>query len=349
MTSVTNVYFIPILSYSETEKISKGAEELLKRIVKNEGIVLEKKIPLKVHFGEEGNLTYIESKNYEGIIDYLRKNGNEPFFIETNVLYRGQRTTKKNHIKLALKHGFNQIPIVIADGDIGEDYEEVKIDMKNISRFKIAKEISKQKQIIVLSHLKGHIGAGFGGAIKQLGMGCATRGGKLEQHANTIPIINPLQCKKCKKCTQHCPSDAISIGILPRIRKKKCIGCAACISVCPYGSIKINWVGTISKKFYERMAEYAYATQKDKQIIYISFALNITKNCDCEGHNMKPFVRDLGIFASTDPVAIDMACLDKLSQREERTVFRRGRYILDYGESIGLGKKAYTLIELSQT
>jgi hypothetical protein len=346
VTFLTNVYFIPIANYSETEKVSNGARELLKRIIKDEGIHLEKKIPLKVHFGEKGNLTFIKSDNYEGIINYLKENGNEPFFIETNALYRGQRTTRKNHVKLALKHGFTQVPIVIADGDIGEDYEEVEIRMKNLVSCKIAKEISKQKQMIVLSHFKGHIGAGFGGAIKQLGMGCAARGGKLEQHANTVPIINFLHCEKCKKCVQKCPSDAINIGLFSRINKKKCIGCAACISVCPHGSIKINWIGTISKKFYERMAEYAYAAQKTKQNIYISFALNITKNCDCEGHSMKPFVRDLGIFASTDPVAIDMACLDKLSEREDRTVFRRGRYILDYSESIGLGKKEYTLIEI---
>lgn len=346
MTLLTNVYFTPISNYSETEKVSNGARELLKRIVKDEGILLEKKIPLKVHFGEKGNLTFIKSDNYEGIIDYLKENGSETFFIETNVLYRGQRTKRKNHVKLAIKHGFTQIPIVIADGDIGEDYEEVEIRMKNLDNCKIAKEISKQKQMIVLSHFKGHIGAGFGGAIKQLGMGCAARGGKLEQHANTVPIINFLQCKKCKKCVQKCPSDAINIGLFSRINKQKCIGCAACISVCPQGSIKINWIGTISKKFYERMAEYAYAAQKTRQNIYISFALNITKNCDCEGHVMKPFVRDLGIFASTDPVAIDMACLDKLSEREDRTVFRRGRYILDYSESIGLGKKEYNLIEI---
>ena len=346
MTSLTNVYFIPISSYSDTQKISDAAKELLKRIIIDEDIALGKKIPLKVHFGEKGNLTFIKPENYQGIITYLKENKNEPFFIETNVLYRGQRTNKKNHIKLALKHGFTQIPIVIADGERGEDYEEVEVGLKNLNKCKIAKEISRQKQMIVLSHFKGHIGAGFGGAIKQLGMGCAARGGKLEQHSNTIPILNFLQCKKCKTCTKKCPTDAINIGFFPRIDRKKCIGCAACISVCPHGTIKINWIGTISKKFYERMAEYAYAAHKDKQIIYISFALNITKNCDCEGHNMKPFVRDLGIFASTDPVAIDMACLDKLSQREDRTVFRRGRYILDYCETIGLGKKDYNLIEI---
>lgn len=346
MTRLVNVYYMQIHSYSETAKISNGAKEILKKLVENERLSLEKIIPLKVHFGEKGNTTFIKSDNFEGIIEYLKEKNVETCFIETNVLYRGQRTKKKEHIKLALKHGFTQLPIIIADGEIGEDYDEIEIGMKNLKSCKIAKEISKQKQLIVISHFKGHIGAGFGGAIKQLGMGCAARGGKLEQHANTVPILNFLQCKKCKKCTLKCPTDAIKIGFLPRIDKKKCIGCAACISVCPNGTMKINWAGSVSRKFYERMAEYAYAAQKNKQIIYISFALNITKNCDCEGHTMKPFVRDLGIFASTDPVAIDMACLDKLSQREDRTVFRRGRYILDYSERIGLGKKQYNLIEI---
>ncbi|KYC47280.1 MAG: hydrogenase subunit EhaP [Candidatus Methanofastidiosum methylothiophilum] len=343
---MANVYFKKINSYSETDVVSEGAKELLKKIVETEHLSLNKLIPLKVHFGEKGNSTFIRPENYQGIIKYLKGINIEPFFIETNVLYRGERTNKKDHIKLAIKHGFTQIPIVIADGNIGENYEEVEIGKKNLKKCKIAKEISKQKQMIVLSHFKGHIGSGFGGAIKQLGMGCAARGGKLEQHANTVPILNFIQCKKCKKCTKKCPADAIKIGFLPRIDKKKCIGCAACISVCPHGTIKINWAGSISKKFYERMAEYAFAAQKEKQIIYINFVMNITKNCDCEGHNMKPFLRDLGIFASTDPVAIDMACLDKLSTREDRTVFRRGRYILDYGEEIGLGKKKYTLIEI---
>ncbi|NMC59069.1 MAG: DUF362 domain-containing protein [Candidatus Methanofastidiosa archaeon] len=343
---MTNVYFKQIYSYTETREINNGTKALLKKLVEDEKISLENNIPLKVHFGENGNTTFIEPKNYEGIIEYLKENKIKSCFIETNVLYRGQRTNRKNHVKLALKHGFTQLPIIIADGDIGEDYEEIEINKKNLKNCKIAKEITKHKQMIVLSHFKGHIGAGFGGAIKQLGMGCAARGGKLEQHANTIPILNFLKCKKCKKCIQKCPSNAITIGHFSRISKKKCIGCAACISVCPFGTIKINWIGSISKKFYERMAEYAYAAQKDKQNIFISFALNITKNCDCEGHNMKPFLRDLGIFASIDPVAIDMACLDMLSQHEGRTVFRRGRYILEYGEKIGLGKKKYTLIEI---
>jgi len=341
---LTNVYFIKM---TNKEQISQDAKQLLKTVVNNEGVSLEEKIPIKVHFGEEGNITYLSPSYYDGIIEYLRENNVESRFIETNVLYRGKRDTRRKHILLAYRHGFTKIPVIIADGEIGEDYINVEINKKNLSSCKIARKIAEQKQMIVVSHFKGHIGAGFGGAIKQLGMGCAARGGKLEQHANTIPIINPLECKKCKECTKKCPSDAINIDLFSRISKQKCIGCAACISICPHGAIKINWIGTISNKFYERMAEYAYAAQKDKQIIYISFAINITKNCDCEGHPMKPFVRDLGIFASTDPVAIDMACLDKLSERENRTVFRRGRHILDFSEEIGLGTKGYNLIEIN--
>ncbi len=338
-----NVYFKQITT---KDKISDDAEELLKTIIEKEEISLERKIPIKVHFGEEKNVTYVSPSYYEGIINYLKENKIESCFIETNVLYRGERNTKRKHTLLAYRHGFTKIPVVIADGEIGEDYVNIEINKKNLSGCKIAQKIAEQKQMIVVSHFKGHMGAGFGGAIKQLGMGCAARGGKLEQHTNTIPIINPIECDKCNRCKKQCPVDAINIGLFSRINKKKCIGCASCISICPNGAIKINWLGSISKKFYERMAEYAYATHIGKTNIYMTFAINITRNCDCEGHAMKPFLEDLGIFASTDPVAIDMACLDKLSQREGRTVFKRGRYILDYGESIGLGNKEYNLIEI---
>jgi hypothetical protein len=341
--SLTNVYFKQITTKDE---IHADAEELLRTIVEKEGILLERKIPIKVHFGEEKNVTYISPTYYEGIIDYLKENGIESCFIETNVLYRGERNSRRKHILLAYRHGFTKIPVVIADGEIGEEYTNIEINKKNLSSCKIAQKIAEQKQMIVVSHFKGHIGAGFGGAIKQLGMGCAARGGKLEQHTNTIPIINPIECNKCNRCKKQCPVDALNIGLLPRIDKKRCIGCASCISICPKGAIKINWLGSISKNFYERMAEYAYAAHNGKKNIYLTFAINITRNCDCEGHKMKPFLKDLGIFASTDPVAIDMECLDKLSEREKRKIFNRGRYVLDYAQEIGLGEKDYNLIEI---
>lgn len=343
---MTKVFFKDISSYSDTESISKSAEMLLDRVIKEENITLEKYIPLKVHFGEKGNKTYIASKNYEGIINYLNAHNIESSFIETNVLYRGERTTKTKHIKLAKEHGFNQLPIVIADGEYGEEYGLVKINKRHFQECKIGKEIANQKQLIICSHFKGHGLAGFGGAIKQLAMGCASRGGKLDQHSNSIPKINFLKCKSCSACAKTCPENAITLNSKAKIQKDKCIGCASCIAVCPYKAISTNWLGSISRSFNEKLAEYAYAAHKDKSNIYITFAFNITRGCDCEGHNMKPFTSDLGILASVDPVAIDRACLDLLDERKGRRVISRGRYTLDYAEKIGLGSQKYELINI---
>ena len=340
------VYFKAIDSYSKTEEISNAASELLKKLVEEEQISLEKFIPLKVHFGEKGNNTFIGAKNFSGIINYLKEKNIESAFIETNVLYRGERTTREKHLNLAREHGFTQIPVIIADGEHGEDYEEIEINKKNFDKCKIGKEIANKKQLIVISHFKGHVLAGFGGAIKQLAMGCASRGGKLAQHANSIPKISYLKCKACNACAKRCPENAITVDKKAKLDKDKCIGCALCMAVCPYGAISNSWFASISKSFKERLAEYAYAAAKDKNNIYITFAFNITRNCDCEGHNMKPIVDDVGVFASIDPVAIDKACLDVIDKNNGKTVFKRGRYTLDYAEKIGLGCIEYELVEV---
>ena len=340
------VYFKAINSYSKTEEVSNAARELLKVMVTEENITLEKFMPLKVHFGEKGNNTFIGSENFSGIINYLKERNVESAFIETNVLYRGERTTKEKHLKLAEEHGFTQIPVIIADGEYGEDFEEIEINKNNFDKCKIGKEIANKKQLIVISHFKGHILAGFGGAIKQLAMGFASRGGKLAQHANTIPRISYLKCKACNACAKKCPENAITVSKKAKIDKNKCVGCASCMAVCPYGAISNSWIGSISKSFKERLAEYAYAAAKDKNHIYITFAFNITRNCDCEGHNMKPIVDDVGVFASMDPVAIDRACLDIIDKNNGKTVFKRGRYTLDYAEKIGLGSNKYELVEI---
>ena len=343
---MAKVYFKAIDSYSKTEEISTAAANLLQIIQENEGIKLNKFIPLKVHLGEKGNTTFIKPKNFDGIIDYLTKKEIVTAFIETNVLYKGQRNTIKNHLDVAKEHGFTRIPVIIADGDVGEEYELVEINKKNFDYCKIAKAIAKENQLIVLSHFKGHIIAGFGGAIKQLSMGCASKGGKLAQHANSIPKISNYKCKACKACAAKCPEKAITVIKKAKIDKNKCVGCASCMASCQYDAISNGWLASLTKSFNERLAEYAYGASKGKNNIYINFAFNITKNCDCEGHPMKPIAKDIGVFASTDPVAIDQACLDIIDKNEGKTVFKRGRYTLEYAVNIGLGSRKYELIEL---
>jgi uncharacterized Fe-S center protein len=248
------------------------------------------------------------------------------------------------HRKLAEEHGFTQLPVVIADGEYGENFEAVEINKKHFKSCKIAKEIASQKQLIVISHFKGHKLAGFGGAIKQLAMGGASRAGKLEQHTTSKPFIIPFLCKKCGACMRYCPAKAINIGIIPWINRKKCTGCSGCMAICPQRAILCNFLHSFFHAFPERLVEYAYASQKNQSNIYMSFALNITKGCDCEGHAMSPIAPDIGIFASTDPVAIDQACLDMLDKKTGKKMFAGKRYQLDYAQEIGLGQKDYKLI-----
>ncbi|HOP75268.1 MAG TPA: DUF362 domain-containing protein [Bacillota bacterium] len=343
---MANVYFIPIDTVNDTAAVRQAAVEILDRMVKDEHIPLEKFIPLKVHFGEKGNTTFIRPENYDGIIDYLQEQQIESAFIETNVLYRGERTTRTEHVKLAQDHGFTRLPVVIADGEYGEDFEWVEINQKYFKRCKIAKELAGQKQLIVLSHFKGHMLAGFGGAIKQLAMGFAARGGKLDQHCNAVPMIKRWSCKACGLCVKKCPEDAIVITKKARINRKKCIGCASCTAVCPYQAISNNFLASISGSFFGRLAEYAYAAAKDKSIMYITFVFNITRGCDCEGHAMRPFLPDVGVLGSTDPVALDQACLDQIEKKVNRRVLKKGRVTLEYAEKIGLGNRQYNLIQL---
>lgn len=343
---MSKVYFKPIDSYSKTDEINEAAASLLKIIRDTEELTLNHFIPLKVHLGEKGNKTFIEPKNFDGIIDYLNESNIDTAFVETNVLYRGQRNAKENHLKVAKDHGFNRIPVIIADGETGEAYELVDIHQKHFDHCMIAKDIAREKQMIVLSHFKGHMIAGFGGAIKQLAMGCSSKGGKLAQHANSIPKISSRKCKACNACVIKCPVNTITITKKAKIDKKLCVGCASCMAVCPYGAISNSWFASLTKSFNERLAEYALGAAKGKSNIYITFALNITKNCDCEGHAMLPIAKDIGIFASLDPVAIDQACLDILDKNEGRRVFRKGRYTLEYAEKIGLGSRNYEFVEL---
>lgn len=343
---MTKVYFKAISQNADEKTISDIAATLLEKIVKEEEIRLEKKIPLKVHFGEKGNSTYVKPRCYDGVLDYLEKKNIEFAFIETNVLYQGERMRKKDHIKLALEHGFTSAPIIIADGEVGDDFVQVEINKNHFDKCFIGKAFEDYRQMIVMSHFKGHILAGFGGAVKQLAMGCASRGGKLAQHANSIPKISKRKCKACGVCAKKCPVKAINMQGKAIIQKERCIGCAACIANCPYKAVKSNLLGSISGSFRERIAEYAYAAKKNKQNIYITFAINITRGCDCEGRKMNPFVEDLGVLASLDPIAIDKASLDLLDERKGRKVIRRGRQTLSYGESIGLGTQKYELIRL---
>jgi len=344
---MSKVYFKKVDSSLKPNEISNYAKGLIDALLKRENVELDQEIPLKVHFGEKGNTTFVKSGYCNGIIDYIENQNKKAYFIETNILYGGERTTKETHIKLAKEHGFTRIPIIIADGEKGEDYYEVEINKKHFAKCKIGKEFSKYNQIIVVSHFTGQMLPGFAGAIKHLAMGFASRGGKLAQHAKVIkPRIKNRACDKCRLCEKRCAVGAITIGEKSYIDYEKCISCAACNAICPNKAIKIILLRSIfnifGDSFRERLAEGAYAAQKDKKIIYLTFAMNITRGCDCDPRTMKPIVEDIGILVSSDPVAIDQACYDMVKESGKKL---RGRYILKYAEEIGIGSRNYEIVK----
>lgn len=345
---MSKVYYKKSGERSSEKELSDAAGALLAMLVKEEGLALEKEIPLKVHFGEEGNVTYIRPGCFDGIIDFLEERGISSLFMDTSVLYTGARTRRDSHIRLALSHGFTRLPVVIADGEAGEDFAEVPVKGRHFKSCKIGAEYQKYDRMIVLSHFKGHRIAGFGGALKQLSMGFAAKGGKLAMHMGIKPYIIGLLCRKCGICAAGCPAGAISEGGKVRIDGEKCIGCGACFALCPNRAVSIYTLKSACfallrrGDFYERLAEYAYAAQTGRRNIYINFAVNITENCDCISKKMTPVMRDLGVFAGTDPVAVDMACCR--AAREAGHAFKGTEQLL-YAEKIGLGSTSYELAD----
>ena len=326
---------------TDFDELGKIAQTLLKRVIEENDIRFDEHVPIKVHFGEDGNITYVPATAYDGMIEYLSSKNVQTSFIETNVLYRGRRTNRADHVKLALEHGFDKIPIIIADGEMGEMFYDAEINKEYLQKCKIGAGFKNFRQYIVCAHFKGHALSGFGGAIKQLGMGFAARGGKLEQHSSLKPTIIEKKCTYCSLCLSICPVNAITVESNPVINKDDCIGCAVCIACCPSGAVVFDWEG---QDFLGKLVEYAYAAAVGKQNIYVNFLANITKDCDCMGIKMNKITENVGVLVSTDPVAIDTASIDLVQKRSGSKIFDKGRSALEHADRIGLGSMKYKLI-----
>ena len=345
----SDVFFIPFDPAAGTAALSQAAVRLLETLLERSGGALPSDVPLKVHFGEKGNRTYLKPEVYDGIIDFIQAQGRTCHFAETSVLYGGERFSREKHLALAKKHGFTRIPAIIADGAHGEESVSVPVNMKHFRCASIARALAEADRVIVLSHFKGHGLAGFGGAIKQLSMGFAAKGGKMAMHLNVKPRIRNWKCKRCKLCLTRCNEGAITIGERSFIDHDKCIGCGACFSICPHHAVSILSFAGLKhalfggRLFREKLVEYAYASHHGKHNLYITFAVNITRGCDCEPRPMTTCVHDIGVFASLDPVAIDAACWDAAAKAGKKF---KGAEQLAYAEKIGLGTRSYNLIRL---
>jgi len=325
---------------------------------------------VKVHFGEMGNDTFVNPVLVRAVVDNLKKHGANPFLTDTATLYSGSRHNGVDHLNTAILHGFGPevtgAPVIIADGLRGDNWRSVKVSHKHFKEVKIASAILEADSLLIVSHFKGHEMAGFGGAIKNLAMGCAPPAGKRDQHSPRFHV-NQQTCVGCAECLRVCPQKAVTIkDRKASINKKACIGCGECMTVCRTKSIAMDWE-TELLPFTERLVEYASGALKGRegQIGFINFLVNITPDCDCASWSDAPIVPDIGILASTDPVAIDKACFDlvnaqtglagshlsrNLAPGENKFLgawkHTKGDVQLSYAEKIGLGSTRYVLKEI---
>jgi len=337
-------------------------------------------VAIKLHFGEKGNTAFVRPLFLRRVVDRVKQYKGKPFLTDTNTLYRGMRQEAISHMTTAFENGFAysvvNAPILIADGLRGNSATKVRIDKPILKTVSIAHAISTADALIGVTHFTGHELCGFGGALKNLGMGCASREGKLSQHSNISPRVKEKVCNGCKRCLATCAREAIMIksleakvekkSMIAFIDPKKCVGCGECILTCPAGAVQIQWNETIPL-FQKKMVEHAYgAVQKKKgKALYLNFLTQVSPACDCCGYSDTPIVNDIGILSSEDPVAIDQASADLVNGEEGNRSSKlpggweagndkfRALYPevdwsiqLNYAEEIGLGTRNYELTRI---
>jgi len=354
----SKVYFARAKRSDDPESIRKKTQWLLEGVGLKNMIKKDELVAIKLSFGEEGNTGHVDARHARFVVDEITELKGKPFFTDTNTLYKGMRTNAVDHTNLAYRHGFTPeicgAPVVIADGiRSGGDFE-VKINKRHFKSVKIARACADADSMVVLSHVTGHMVTGLASAVKNLGMGCATRSGKLLQHSAIKPGIIETDCTGCGLCIIHCPSGAIELkGKKAHIDESKCIGCADCLVACRDDAIKISW-GETSNNVMEKIAEFALGimTNKENKIAFLNYVVNITMNCDCLAKDEPAVAPDVGIFASTDPVAIDKASADLVNEASKYDTFKKEwpridwNHQLEYGAEIGLGNLEYELMEM---
>lgn len=330
---------------------------------------------IKMHFGELGNLATIRPQYVKAVADLVKEWGGKPFLTDCNTLYPGSRKNALDHLDCAAINGYNTITtgcqVIIGDGLRGTDEVEVPVPGgEYIQKAKIGRAIMDADVFISLAHFKGHEATGFGGAVKNVGMGCGSRAGKMEQHSSGKPKVDEELCRGCGRCAKECGSDAISyINHKAHIDEEKCAGCGRCIGACGFDAIQsVQW--DANELLDRKMAEYALAVVHGRPCFYINMVMDISPNCDCHGENDAPILPNIGMFASFDPIALDQACADDCQKAQPLPNSQLADHLaqkdwechhdhfldsnprvdwattLEHGEKIGLGTRAYELVAL---
>ena len=360
-------------------RVGVSLTEKLQRLIKKAGItdidMDGKFVAIKMHFGELGNLSYLRPNYAKAVADVVRECGGKPFLTDCNTLYPGSRKNALEHLDCANINGFNTITtgcqIIIGDGLRGTD--DITVPVRNGEYCKeayIGRAVMDADIFISLTHFKGHESTGFGGAIKNIGMGCGSRAGKMQQHNSGKPIVHDDLCRGCRRCAKECGSDAITYeNGKAVINQDICKGCGRCIGACVFDAIENqNW--NANEILGRKMAEYSQAVCDGRPTFHISLVRDISPNCDCHGENDAPILPDVGIFASFDPVALDQACVDAClhatpmpnSQLSDNLADPhwhhhhdnfldsnpnvRWKETLEHAEKIGLGTREYELIQM---
>ncbi len=351
------VLFIPVPDNEDDEKVGRKLEAVLTANNLLSFIQAKDLVAFKTHFGEEKSQGFVRPLHFKMMGTLVKQRQALPFLTETSTLYSGMRHQAVSHIELAHRHGFGfentGLPLIMADGLTGDEELEVPIPGKIYSKVRIAALIVKVQALVVVSHFTGHLGSGFGAALKNMGMGCASRRGKLEQHSTATPSVKKKNCTGCGACAQWCPAAAISIvDAAARIDKTACIGCAECLTVCRFDAIGYNWSATY-EQLQRKIVEHAWgvaAAKKDKAL-YINFLTRISKDCDCMGGYRK-IVPDIGVLIARDPVALDAASLDLVEEKAGKPLTALAydiphRVQIEYAREIGFGDPDYCLEKIT--
>lgn len=328
---------------------------------------------IKLHFGEQGVTGFLRPLWVKPIVDFVSEFGGKPFLTDASTLYVGQRGEAVSHHLCAARHGWDPLvvgaPVIIADGLRGEVEQAVPVGGKHIEEAFIAGGIAEADFLISVNHFKGHELAGFGGALKNVGMGSASKRGKMQQHYSTGPVVKAENCQGCAACTTVCRTGALALdeesGTIT-LNPEKCVGCGGCFVACRHSALEINWKIGI-QEFLERMMEYVLGVfrTKGKPCLHVNFVMDVVPDCDCVGFTDAPICPDIGVVAGFDAVAVDQACLDLVdeapalypSQLPFGVMPGQPKFPaihthvpedmgLAYAEKLGLGSRDYNLIKL---